>query len=216
MLFLVSRAWLASGWCREEFNLAHRLNKRLFGVVIEDLAVEDLPEDLAGTGRSSDWPPVAIMSCCPRSCRSRTRRCMSPFRPRACSGSSGRGGRPRCQDFALATGSDPNRPPYRGFRPLETDDAGIFFGRDGPIVKALDQLRGLRETAPRTLVILGASGAGKSSFLRAGLFPRLTRDDQDFLPLTVIRPERAAINGDTGLQSAKERVQGRQARDDAC
>ncbi len=69
-----------------------------------------------------------------------------------------------------------------------------------PIVEALDRLRGLREaTPPRLLVILGASGAGKSSFLRAGLLPRLSRDDRNFLPLPVIRPERAAINGETGL-----------------
>jgi formylglycine-generating enzyme required for sulfatase activity len=53
-------------------------------------------------------------------------------------------------------------------------------------------------------VILGASGAGKSSFLRAGLFPRLKRDDRNFLPLPIIRPERAAISGETGLLAALE------------
>ena len=57
---------------------------------------------------------------------------------------------------------------------------------------------------PRLLIVLGASGAGKSSFLRAGLFPRLARDDRNFLPLPVIRPERAAINGETGLLAALE------------
>jgi hypothetical protein len=38
VLFLVSKAWLASGWCLKEFNLAHKLNKRLFGVLIEDIS----------------------------------------------------------------------------------------------------------------------------------------------------------------------------------
>jgi hypothetical protein len=107
--------------------------------------------------------------------------------------------------FAWPPPSDPNRPPYRGLRPLEAEDAGIFFGRDGAIVEVLDRLRGLRETTPpRLLVILGASGAGKSSFLRAGLFPRLNRDDRNFLPLSIIRPERAAISGETGLLAALE------------
>ena len=46
--------------------------------------------------------------------------------------------------FAWPPENDPNRPPYRGLRPLEADDAGIFFGRDGPIVEALDRMRGLR------------------------------------------------------------------------
>ena len=89
------------------------------------------------------------------------------------------------------------RSPDRGLRALEAEDAGIFFGRDGPIVAALDRLRGLRETTPRTsATFLGASGAGKSSFLRAGLFPRLKRDDRNFLPLPMIRPERAVISGE--------------------
>jgi formylglycine-generating enzyme required for sulfatase activity/class 3 adenylate cyclase len=102
--------------------------------------------------------------------------------------------------FAWPPASDPNRPPYRGLRPLEAEDAGIFFGRDAPIIEALDRLRGLRATAPpRLLVILGASGSGKSSFLRAGLLPRLKRDDRNYLPLPIIRPERAAISGETSL-----------------
>ena len=105
--------------------------------------------------------------------------------------------------FSWPPENDLKRAPYRGLRPLEAEDAGIFFGRDGPIIEALDELRGLRETTPpRLLVVLGASGAGKSSFLRAGLFPRLKRDDCSFLPLPVIRPERAAITGEAGMLAA--------------
>ena len=48
-------------------------------------------------------------------------------------------------------------------------------------------------------VILGASRAGKSSFLRAGLLPRLKRDSEHFVVLLPIRPERAAISGSQGL-----------------
>src|SRR5262249_20644793 len=44
----------------------------------------------------------------------------------------------------------------------------------------------------------------KSSFLRAGLFPRLARDDRNFLPLPAIRAERAAISGESGLLAALE------------
>jgi formylglycine-generating enzyme required for sulfatase activity/class 3 adenylate cyclase len=107
--------------------------------------------------------------------------------------------------FAWPPASDPNRPPYRGLRPLEAEDAGIFFGRDAPVIAALDRLRDLREAVPpRLLVILGASGAGKSSFLRAGLIPRLRRDDRCYLPLPIIRPERAVISGETGLLRALE------------
>ncbi|WP_294533365.1 hypothetical protein [uncultured Rhodoblastus sp.] len=102
--------------------------------------------------------------------------------------------------FAWPPEGDLDRAPYRGMEPIDTLDAGVFFGRDGPIVEALDALRGLREAAaPRLFVILGASGAGKSSFLRAGLLPRLSRDDVNFLCLPLIRPERAALTGVNGL-----------------
>jgi hypothetical protein len=36
--------------------------------------------------------------------------------------------------FAWPPQNDPERSPYRGLRPLEAEDAGIFFGRDGPSV----------------------------------------------------------------------------------
>ena len=109
--------------------------------------------------------------------------------------------------FAWPPEHDPGRSPYRGLRPLEAEDAGIFFGRDGPVVLGLDMLRGLREAAaPRLLVILGASGAGKSSFMRAGLMPRLAREDQHFLTLPIVRPERAAITGETGLIASLEQA----------
>jgi formylglycine-generating enzyme required for sulfatase activity len=107
--------------------------------------------------------------------------------------------------FPWPPAGDADRPPYRGLRPLEADDAGIFFGRDAQIVETLDLLRGLREgAAPRILVVLGASGAGKSSFLRAGLIPRLNRDPDNFLPLPVIRPGRTVITGEAGLLPALE------------
>ena len=52
------------------------------------------------------------------------------------------------------------------------------------------------------LAILGASGAGKSSFLRAGLLARLKRDTERFLVLPTVRPGRAALTGPTGLRRA--------------
>jgi hypothetical protein len=56
------------------------------------------------------------------------------------------------------------------------------------------------------MVVLGASGASNSSFLRAGLLPRLARNSTAFLPLPVLRPERAAISGETGMVNALTRA----------
>jgi formylglycine-generating enzyme required for sulfatase activity len=209
VLFLVSKAWIASGWCRKELGLAHRLNKRLFGVLIEDLIIEEIPKDLSG-----DWQLVRLAS-------GRDHVMLHTVVPitheevyvtfsaeglrRLKHGLEQAGLDP--EYFAWPPTDDPNRSPYRGLRSLEAEDAGIFFGRDAPVIEALDRLRGLREAAPpRLLVILGASGAGKSSFMRAGLLPRLARDDRYFLPLPIIRPDRAVIFGDNGLLGTLEGV----------
>ena len=102
---------------------------------------------------------------------------------------------------------EPERAPYRGLEPFEAVDAGIFFGREEPLIEALDVLRGLAKApAPRLFVVIGASGVGKSSFLRAGLWPRLARDDGRFLPLPIVRPERAAMSGADGFVAAIARA----------
>jgi formylglycine-generating enzyme required for sulfatase activity len=207
VLFLVSKAWLASVWCRKELNLAHRLNKRLFGMLIEDLPIDELPEDLTGTWQivrlAAGRDHVMVRAVLPVTHEEVHVTFSAEGLARLKHGLEGAGLDPKY--FAWPPINDPNRPPYRGLRPLEAEDAGIFCGRDGPVVEALDRLRGLREsTPPRLLVILGASGAGKSSFLRAGLFPRLKRDDRNFLPLPITRPERAALSGETGLLAALE------------
>ncbi len=59
--------------------------------------------------------------------------------------------------------------PFRGLAAFEAAHASVFYGREQAIARATAKLR----TAPFLLVI-GASGSGKSSLLRAGLIPRLT------------------------------------------
>jgi formylglycine-generating enzyme required for sulfatase activity len=206
VLILVSKAWLDSRWCMNELNLARRLNKRLFGVMIEEgISVDELPTDVTGT-----WQLVNLASGRDH----KQFRVTMPITGEEMHVTFSQEGLARLKNgldraglhasfFNWPPESDPKRPPYRGLRPLEADDAGIFFGREAPIIKAIDQLRGLRDTAPpRMFVIIGASGAGKSSFLRAGLYPRLLRDTQHFLPLPIVRPERAALYGETGLLRA--------------
>src|SRR5262249_14765028 len=206
VLFLVSRAWLKSDWCLREFHLARRLNKRMFGILIEDLPLTDLPPEL-----TRDWQVVNLATGVDHGLRRAeladgreahvtfSRSGLSRLR----TGIAKAGLDPRF--FAWPPANDPMRVPYRGLKALQVEDAGIFFGREAEIIEGLDRLRGLADSPrPRLMIILGASGAGKSSFLRAGLCPRLARDDRNFLPLPIIRPERAAINGDTGLVGALE------------
>jgi hypothetical protein len=183
------------------------LNKRLFGVLIENWPVGALPEDLANTWQivrlAGGRDHIMLRAVLPITHQEAHVHFSAEGLARLKHGLEEAGLDPKY--FAWPPQNDPERSPYRGLRPLEAEDAGIFFGRVGPIVAALDRLRGLRGTTPpRLLVILGASGAGKSSFLRSAVFPRLKRDDRNFLPLPVIRPERAAISGERGLLSALE------------
>lgn len=206
VVFLVSANWLGSGWCTKEYALARGLNKKLFAVLIDPTrTIASLPEDLTGVWQIVDLVHGQDLRLFPvqppgadeerhigysRSGLTRLKRGLEKAGLDA-------------RFFAWPPETEPGRAPYRGLKPQEAEDAGIFFGRDAPIVDAIDRLRGLRAGAPpRLMAILGASGAGKSSFLRAGLLPRLRRDDAQFVPLPVIRPGRAALTGETGLVNA--------------
>ncbi|WP_299561680.1 toll/interleukin-1 receptor domain-containing protein, partial [Enterovirga sp.] len=207
VLFLVSRDWIGSRWCRKEYDLARRLNKRLFGALIEVIPVAELPSEVTETFQMVDLASGQdhrmIRAEIPRTHEEVHVTFSREGLARLKGGLSKAGLDPKF--FAWPPEGDPGRSPYRGLKPLEAEDAGIFFGRDAPVVEGLDMLRGLAEAAaPRLFVIIGASGAGKSSFLRAGLLPRLARDDRTFLALPVIRPEGGALTGEAGLLPSLE------------
>lgn len=71
--------------------------------------------------------------------------------------------------------------PYKGLNPFGEDDAAFFFGRDQATEEILSRLaRQLDMHVP--LVVSGASGAGKSSLLRAGVLPRISAAGLPGLP----------------------------------
>jgi WD40 repeat protein len=63
------------------------------------------------------------------------------------------------------------RPPYVGLAAFQPEDADMFHGRE----RLVDELAG-RLSRQRFVAVFGASGAGKSSLLRAGLLPRWQAD----------------------------------------
>jgi WD40 repeat protein/energy-coupling factor transporter ATP-binding protein EcfA2 len=72
--------------------------------------------------------------------------------------------------------------PYRGLKPFEEQHSKLFFGRS----RLIEQLLLAVEKQALTLV-LGASGTGKSSLVKAGLIPRLRSSEQWHL-LAPMRP----------------------------
>lgn len=65
--------------------------------------------------------------------------------------------------------------PFKGLEAFQQTDAQFFFGREKLIEKSLDRLRQNRPV--RFLGVVGASGSGKSSLVRAGVIPALRRGD---------------------------------------
>jgi WD40 repeat protein len=200
VLFLISPAWLSSKWCLAEFLLAKTLHKRIFGLLIEATPADRVPLEMAAEWQLCDLSEPEGLAA-PANGKSGG----IVFREAGLEllrrGLRRAGLDPR--SFPWPPPGDPNRAPYRGLRALEAEDAAVFFGRDAAIVRALDRIRGLAEGGVEKLfVVLGASGSGKSSFLRAGLWPRLVRDDVTFLPVPIIRPETTVITGSAGLANA--------------
>lgn len=65
-------------------------------------------------------------------------------------------------------------PPFRGLAAYGPEDADFFHGRDALTAELLD-LAARSRARGRPFIVVGASGSGKSSLLRAGLIPALRR-----------------------------------------
>ena len=107
--------------------------------------------------------------------------------------------------------------PYPGLRSFEPEEAPIFFGRSD---ETAELVRWVVADGRRFVAVIGASGSGKSSLVKAGLVParpewpsaivRLTDAGGDPFRALAIRlephlppPHRAAFRSDPGKALAK-------------
>ncbi|MEV6862755.1 WD40 repeat domain-containing protein [Streptosporangium subroseum] len=82
---------------------------------------------------------------------------------------------------------DPYRPPYPGLEPYREEDSAVFFGRDQQIADVVKQLLAASVDArERLVVVVGASGSGKSSLIQAGVVPALKA--RRWIPLPTVNP----------------------------
>jgi WD40 repeat protein len=80
-------------------------------------------------------------------------------------------------------------PPYKGLFYFDESDAELFFGREALTSTLVERLLSGLEADHRFLTVIGASGSGKSSLVRAGLVPTLRwRQETSCWPVYVMTP----------------------------
>jgi formylglycine-generating enzyme required for sulfatase activity len=196
VLLLASPEALDSKECQEELKLADILEKEIIPVIVRDLTIDD--------PRLSRYKSKEIQIADLRTQPTERLPAVEyngQLHELSFSTAALAAIRARLDDLGISPGSFPWTPkdksqgPYPGLAAFGEDDAGIFFGREADIAGGLAKLRLMRKRrTARLLVIQAASGAGKSSYLRAGLWPRLKRD-ADFAPLAILRPAQGLLTG---------------------
>src|SRR5271165_4286960 len=155
--------WLASKWCFAEFTQARALGKAIFLVIETPTGDAQISPDIQTLNLLSD-----------------------------CEGGLERLSRELVRIALDAQGGftwDASRPPFPGLLAFEEEDAAIYFGRDDDIRRLIERLDARRAQGGAKLVaLLGSSGSGKSSLLRAGVVPRLKRAGRNWIFAPPMRP----------------------------
>ena len=89
--------------------------------------------------------------------------------------------------------NSPRQNPFVGLRPFESEDSLYYFGRGEHVKALLEQLY-----AHRFIAVVGSSGSGKSSLVRAGLIPHLEAgflvQDRDLWRIAKMKPGDAPLD----------------------
>jgi hypothetical protein len=173
VLLVLTKNWLASKWCFAEFAQARAMGKTVY-VVLENPAGK--PDEIAKDIQVCDLVTDREIGL---------RRLHDELESALLVAQAG---------FAF---DERTRAPYPGLNAFEEQDAAVFFGRDQEISAVLERMKSERGRSKKALVLLGGSGTGKSSLLKAGALPRLRRErDVDGKPthlVAVMRPGEAPL-----------------------
>jgi WD40 repeat protein len=163
VVIIATENWSRSRWCFAEAQQAQALGKVIFPVVTAPSQLTQLDAELRRT-QAVVWDEKGKASVASRL-------------------------REIVDELARGYRWDSSRPPWVGILSLEAADAAVFFGRDHEIIDVAQRLDAKRLLGgPPLTFIVGASGSGKSSLLKAGVLPYLSRSAADWITLPPFRP----------------------------
>jgi hypothetical protein len=163
VLFVGSPASVASQWCFAELTMARSLGKTIIPVAVRAGGLHPL---------LADTQTVDLTGCDEHGFE-RLRRRLSAAE----------------LDSERTFEWDPRRSPFPGLESSQERDAAVFFGRQAETELLLAEMRSSRRRyTGRLIAVVGPSGSGKSSLVRAGLLPRLRRTQPAWVVLAVLRP----------------------------
>jgi WD40 repeat protein len=164
VILILTRNWFESKWCFAEFTQARALGKAIFPLIESPTGEAFVSSDIQHLDLVKDREGgLALLTA------------------------------ELTEVVVNARGGfdwDQTRPPYPGLLAFDEADAAIYFGRDDDIRRLIERLNARRaQGGAKMIAVLGASGAGKSSLLRAGVLPRLKRDKRNWIVLPTFRPQ---------------------------
>jgi WD40 repeat protein len=156
--------WLDSKWCFAEFTQARALGKSIFPIIETPTGDTLISSDIQALDLSKDR-------------EGGLEQLSSQLTQIALDAQGG-------------FGWDAIRPPYPGLLAFQEEDAALYFGRDDDIRRLIERLDARRaQGGSKLIALLGSSGSGKSSLLRAGVIPRLKRAGRNWVVLPTMRPQ---------------------------
>jgi WD40 repeat protein/energy-coupling factor transporter ATP-binding protein EcfA2 len=163
VVFVATPSSLASRWCNVELGVARFLAKPVFPLLLSGNGRHPLLDHAQWADASSDEEAGFT---------------------RLLTGLGQAGLRPK-DSFEW----DQTRSPYPGLMAFTEADAAVFFGRDSEIRRLLQRLTPAAVHEGGQLVaVVGPSGSGKSSLVRAGLLPRLAQQSGRWALLDPVVP----------------------------
>lgn len=180
MLLLLSDAWFDSAWCQAEYATASLLRCRVIPVILPQLQPDRwLPLAARIRERFGDVQWVDLQAGRDQAV-ARLEKLLHGRDP-----------------SALAFDLPKAARPYLGLQSYGDAEKALYFGREGEISQLLGLLREIAAplSPKRMLVIVGPSGTGKSSLMRAGLWPQIELRRTEFIvaPVFVAESDRALV-----------------------